>query len=86
MSHVNRTIHLCLSEVMKCQFFVGMLGERYGWCPEDYGGLSSYPGLEWIEKHPKGSSVTELEFHQCFRSLDVKNRAFFYFRDSQFLK
>ena len=32
----NKTLEVCLGEVSKCQFFVGLLGERYGWVPESY--------------------------------------------------
>ena len=30
------TLALCLSQVAKCQLFVGLLGERYGWVPDQY--------------------------------------------------
>ncbi|ESN94362.1 hypothetical protein HELRODRAFT_164192 [Helobdella robusta] len=82
----NITLELCLNEVKKCQFFIGILGERYGSCQFDYGSLESTKDTEWISKHPPGASLTELEFHQCFQSLPQKDKAFFYFRDPSFIQ
>ena len=33
----GKQIQLCLDEVDRCRpFFIGMLGQRYGWAPEEY--------------------------------------------------
>lgn len=28
---------ICLNEVLSCQYFVSMLGNRYGWCKQEEG-------------------------------------------------
>ncbi len=72
---------LCLDEIERCRpFFIGMLGDRYGWVP---------PGLpaDLIQQHPwlaahHGRSVTELEIlHGVLLDPAMHGRAFFYFRD-----
>ncbi len=30
--HWVQVLKLCLGEILKCQYFVSMLGNRYGWC------------------------------------------------------
>jgi telomerase protein component 1 len=62
-SNSSSTIDVCLSEVDKCRpFFIGMLGDRYGWVPDKYVN-SGDPSLSWLSEYPAGRSVTELEFH-----------------------
>ena len=29
-----QVLKLCLGEILKCQYFVSMLGNRYGWCQD----------------------------------------------------
>lgn len=43
---------MCLDELSHCQFFIGLLGERYGWVPDDYC-VPNKPEMEWITKYPK---------------------------------
>ena len=56
----GEVLPICLAEIDQCRpYFVGLLGERYGWVPgrvrTDL--LSLYP---WLADHPQ-SSLTELE-------------------------
>ncbi len=59
----GETIGLCLAEIERCRpFFIGIVGERYGWVP-DPAALSvslqlAYPVL--IDN--AGKSITEIEF------------------------
>ncbi|XP_030043878.1 telomerase protein component 1 isoform X2 [Microcaecilia unicolor] len=82
----NRQLSLCLSEVSRCQLFLGILGERYGYIPDEY----SVPDVaehRWLSTYPKGRSVTELEivqFQKQDSSIDPP-RAFFYLRDPAFI-
>lgn len=75
-------LSICLDEIRDCRpFFIGILGERYGWIPEV---LSP----ETLKEHPwltsyTGRSITELEI--LFGALEhpeLAEYAFFYFRDS----
>eukprot|EP01130_Rhizamoeba_saxonica_P017056 TRINITY_DN8098_c0_g1_i1.p1 TRINITY_DN8098_c0_g1~~TRINITY_DN8098_c0_g1_i1.p1 ORF type:complete len:2262 (-),score=513.74 TRINITY_DN8098_c0_g1_i1:41-6826(-) len=80
------SIQLCLDEVDRCKpFFIGMLGERYGWMPESYD-APHHPRFDWLKHYPQGRSITELEIsHGVLNDPDYATGAFFYFRDPQFL-
>ena len=85
----GETLRICLEEIDRCRpsapvFFVGLLGERYGWVPP-----KSYfkqdvledPNLGWVKEHIDGKSVTELEvLHGVLRNEAMRDKAFFYFR------
>ena len=77
----DRVLGLCLKLIDECRpFFVGILGERYGWVPTRYpvDALKSYG---WIQ-HFSGKSVTELEIlHGVLQNPQMRGHAFFYFRD-----
>ncbi len=85
---LGTVIRTCLEEVDKCRpYFLGMIGNRYGWVPEyhellmDPELLAKYP---WIEEAAMaGASVTEMEFlHGVFNSPKVNSDcAYFYHRD-----
>lgn len=88
-SRQGATLKICLQEIDRCRpcspvFFIGLLGERYGWVPpSDY-----YPrevledeDLKWVLEHIGGRSVTELEIlHGVLNNPTMNERAFFYFR------
>ncbi|XP_067870025.1 telomerase protein component 1-like [Heterodontus francisci] len=81
-SRGNRQLELCLSEVSRCQLFVGILGERYGQIMQDYS-LPNLPQFEWVKAYPQGRSITELEIMQFLRRNDdcASQTSFFYTRD-----
>jgi len=59
-SENDKTIAFCLDSIEGCRpFFLGMLGERYGWIPEhDHEELNhKFPGLKLME----ASSITAME-------------------------
>jgi hypothetical protein len=74
-------VGLCLQQVDECRpFFLGLLGERYGWVPTRLPAdvLSRFP---WLGQH-LGKSVTELEaLHGVLNDLVGVGRALFCFRD-----
>jgi len=79
-------LELCLREIDECRpFFIGILGERYGWVPDRFpaGALRKYG---WI-RHHTGRSVTELEIlHGLLKDSISRCRGFFYFRDPESLE
>ena len=77
----GEVLPICLSEIDRARpYFVGFLGERYGWVPPP----DAYPShvLEsqsWLEEHRGGKSVTELEIlHGVLNNPHMEGRAFFY--------
>ena len=84
----GKVLPICLEEIQRCRpYFIGILGERYGWVP------GSIP-QELLEKEPWLSeqvaghkSVTELEIlHGVLRNKQMAGHAFFYFRDPAYAK
>ena len=88
-SQNKESLGLCLAEANRCDLFVGLLGERYGWVP-GADNLKNLPeGMEWVqeETHLEDASITELE-STVFALDDFSNcgeTAFFYFRDNSAL-
>ncbi|EGG17145.1 WD40 repeat-containing protein [Cavenderia fasciculata] len=81
----NRSVELCLDEVDRCRpFFIGLLGQRYGWVPTNYK-LSEEPRYDWIRNYPKGRSITELEMihatNLCNTSTGINSNCLFYIRN-----
>ncbi|MFI5453968.1 MAG: DUF4062 domain-containing protein [Isosphaerales bacterium] len=89
-SKKDRVLDLCLQQIDECRpFFIGILGERYGWVPTT---PLSREAAKRFEKYGKtqfetGQSVTELEilFGVLLMDPRMKGRSFFYFRDPRFL-
>jgi nephrocystin-3 len=80
----GEVLPICLAEIDRARpYFVGMLGERYGWIPpRDAYELTLLERQKWLEDHRGGCSVTELEIlHGVLNNPDMAGRAFFYFRD-----
>jgi nephrocystin-3 len=81
----GKVLPICLAEIDRARpYFIGFLGERYGWVPEagqyDLSLLMEQP---WLEEHRGGTSVTELEIlHGVLNNPQMAGRALFYFRDS----
>jgi tetratricopeptide (TPR) repeat protein len=77
----GRMLELCLEEVRECQpFFLGLLGERYGWVPDSFDPdlVARQPWLRELV----GTSVTELEIlHGVLARPSSAANALFYFRD-----
>ncbi|WP_028645235.1 tetratricopeptide repeat protein [Nocardioides sp. URHA0020] len=72
---------ICLAEIDRSRpYFLGLLGQRYGWVPEELPtGLSDQ--LPWLGSLP-GTSVTEMEvLHGVLNDVDATGHAFFHLRD-----
>jgi hypothetical protein len=80
----GQVLPICLSEIEKCRpFFIGLLGERYGWIPPaDVYERELVNRLPWLSEHAGGKSVTELEMlHGVLNNPEMAGQALFYFRD-----
>lgn len=85
-SRSERALEICLGEISRCQYFVCMLGERYGWSLADYKAPAT-PEYEWLAEYPPGRSITEIEIYHAALAEPEKaqNKAFFFFRDAAFM-
>lgn len=79
----GKVLPICLAEIERCRpYFIGLLGERYGWVPEkiDDELVEVQP---WLKEHQE-KSVTELEIlHGVLRNPEMERLSFFYFRDPE---
>ena len=68
-------------ELEQSTFFIGILGERYGFIPDKIleNTMVQYP---WLKDY-SGLSVTALEILHALHTPNLSNHCFFYFRDSQ---
>ena len=59
---LGEVINICLAEVEACQYFVGFLGSRYGWCPQRSDiARSSFTKFPFLNSYVPGRSATEME-------------------------
>ena len=79
----GQVLPLCLAEIERSRpYFIGLLGERYGWIPD-----TMRPEVierePWLKEHVQGrTSVTELEIlHGVLNSPQMAGRDFLYFRN-----
>jgi telomerase protein component 1 len=86
-SQSKQSVFLCLNEVYRSDYFIGLIGERYGYIPTSYDVPKDDQRYTWLDKVPIGYSITDLEIQAgaLNSSLIKQNRAFFYFRNPQFL-
>jgi nephrocystin-3 len=77
----GKVLPYCLAEIERSRpFFIGLLGERYGWVPQSIPAelMEQQP---WLREHLQ-HSVTELEIlHGVLNNPAMAERALFYFRD-----
>ncbi|BBM81740.1 DUF4062 domain-containing protein [Candidatus Uabimicrobium amorphum] len=57
----------CIEMVERCEFFVGILGSRYGWRPEKDA---------WGNNNDSNISVTEMEIRHALQNIDRQKRFF----------
>jgi tetratricopeptide (TPR) repeat protein len=84
----GKVLPICLEEIKRCRpYFIGLLGERYGWVPDIIPPelLETEP---WLKEQFEGrKSVTELEIlHGVLRDPKMAGHAYFYFRDPEYIK
>jgi len=83
----GKVLPICLEEINRCRpYFIGLLGERYGWVPDSIP-EELLEKEKWLqEQFREHKSVTELEIlHGVLRNPDMAGNAFFYFRDPSYV-
>lgn len=86
-SQRGEVLPVCLAEIDRCRpFFIGILGERYGWVPGPKHihakVRAAYP---WLDRHLE-DSVTEMEiWHGVLNHPAGEADAFFYLRDPAYV-
>ena len=82
----GEVLPICLEEIKRCRpYFIGLLGERYGWVPVSYPEkmIGDQP---WLEEHLE-SSITELEIlYGVLNNPEMADHSFFYFRDPAYIE
>lgn len=80
----GEVLPICLAEIDASRpYFIGILGERYGWVPEEIA-EDLVRQMPWLSEH-RLSSVTELEIvHGVLNDPAMAGRAFFYLRDPSY--
>ncbi|MBN1566735.1 MAG: tetratricopeptide repeat protein [Acidobacteria bacterium] len=83
----GKVLPICLEEIERSRpYFIGLLGERYGWIPAAFPPevIEQEP---WLTEHVSGrTSVTEMEIlHGVLRNPAMAKHAFFYFRDPAYV-
>ena len=81
----GKVLPICLDEIQRCRpYFIGVLGERYGWVPDEIS-LDLIEREPWLAEHTD-HSVTEMEIlHGVLNNPQMAEHAFFYFRDPKYL-
>ena len=78
----------CLEQINRCDLFVGILGERYGWVPDQSMKDDLPQKYEDLKMKCSGKEVSmtemEMEFGALSCAKEVKERAFFYLRNGSF--
>jgi nephrocystin-3 len=84
----GQVLPICLEEIRRCRpYFIGLLGERYGWVPDSIPEelIREEPWLKEQVRNRK--SVTELEIlHGVLRNKRMAKHAYFYFRDPVYVR
>jgi len=82
----GKVLPLCLAEIQRCRpYFIGLLGERYGWVPDSIP-ADLLESQAWLKEH-LNHSVTELEIlHGVLKEEQMHGHAYFYFRDPKYLE
>jgi tetratricopeptide (TPR) repeat protein len=82
----GKVLPICLDEIKNCRpYFIGLLGERYGWVPDSIP-QELIDQESWLTEHQE-HSITELEIlHGVLNNPEMASHAFFYFRDPAYLE
>ncbi len=85
----GKTVKICLDEIERCKdspiFFLGMIGNRYGWNKwyDDIDkNIFNDERYAWIEEY-KDKSITELEIMSVLKRGDDHNKVLLYLKDDE---
>ena len=82
----GKVLTICLDEIKRCRpYFIGMLGERYGWIPDEIPDemIEREP---WLKDH-FDHSVTEMKIlHGVLNNHEMAEHGCFNFRDPKYLE
>ena len=89
----EQPLQTCLAAVDEARpFFIGLLGDRYGWVPESYHlpTAADRERFSWLRSFPVGRSITNIEMHygalkDIGSGIEQQQTASFYIRDPSFL-
>ena len=84
----GQVLPICLEEIHRCRpYFIGMLGERYGWITDSIA-QEVIEREPWLQEHVgRRTSVTELEIlHGVLNNPEMANHSIFFFRDPAYLE
>jgi len=84
----GKVLPISLEEIhLSRPYFIGLLGERYGWIPQSVPD-SVIAKEPWLQEHiGHCTSVTELEIlHGALNNPQMASHAYFYFRDPKYLE
>ena len=77
----GKVLPICLAEIERCRpYFIGILGERYGWVPKEID-HTLIEEQKWILEHRDKSVIEQEILYGVVEKEDIKGIAFFYFRD-----
>ena len=81
----DNEVRLCLDQIKRCDLFLGILGERYGWVPDSRVLDNMSPDYSALLDNCAGRSITEIEMrYGVLNSAEnVRDRSFFYFRSPE---
>jgi nephrocystin-3 len=83
----GKVLPICLEEIHRTRpYFIGLLGERYGWIPQNLP-QEVIERESWLKEHVAGrTSVTELEvLHGVLNNPEMADHSFFFFRDPAYV-
>ncbi len=82
----GKALEISLREIEDCRpYFIGLLGERYGWIPSRYD-IPDEEKFDALRDIEPGHSITAMEiYHGVLNNPEMRTHAFFYFRDPAFI-
>ena len=84
-AHQGEVLPICLAEIDRCPYFISLLGDRYGWIPDQID-AKLLREHKWLKKHPE-KSITELEIlYGALNNHKSSKQAFAYLRKRSYIK
>lgn len=83
-SKTGKVVEICLKEIENAYpFFIGLVGDRYGWCPKEEEINNIQDKYHWLQKDIElGLSVTEIEMQYGVLRNPHNLNAYFFLKES----